>query len=76
MKARWAVQVSCKVLQVSVSGYFRWLGQSKPQGCSSTHLGDSLIVTHMRAIHQKIKGDYGWPRMQKELQARTRFNRA
>lgn len=70
MKGSWAVKVSCKVLQVSVSGYFRWLGQSKFEGCASTRLGDSLIVTHMHAIHRQVKGEYGWPRMQKELQAR------
>ena len=64
------MQVSCKVLQVSVSGYFRWLARSPSQGCSSRHLADSLIVTHMRAIERQVKGEYGWPRMQKGLQAR------
>ena len=27
-------------------------------------------MTHIRAIYVQVKGEYGWPRMQKELQAR------
>lgn len=70
MKKCWAVKVSCKVLQVSISGYFRWLGQSKSQCGANTRLSDALIVAHMRAIDLEVKGEYGWSRMQKELQSR------
>lgn len=66
MKGIYPVAVSCHVLQVSSSGYFRWRHSrgEAPQGCS-----DALVLTYIRAIHAQVKGEYGWPRMQKQLQA-------
>lgn len=67
MKGIYPIAVSCHVLQVSSSGYFRWrhCGGKAPRHC-----GDALALAHIRAIHAEVKGEYGWPRMQKELQAR------
>lgn len=31
---------------------------------------DELALAHIRAIHAQVKGEYGWPRMHKELQAK------
>ena len=31
---------------------------------------DEALLAHMRAIHTEVKGEYGWPRMHKELLAR------
>jgi putative transposase len=66
MNGVYLVAVSCHVLQVSSSGYFRWRHSrgEAPQRCS-----DALVLTHIRAIHAQVKGEYGWLRMQKQLQA-------
>jgi transposase InsO family protein len=32
--------------------------------------GDELALAHIRAIHAELKGEYGWPRMYKELHAK------
>ena len=31
---------------------------------------DELALARIRAIHAEVKGEYGWPRIHKELQAR------
>lgn len=73
MKSRYPVSVSCGVLEVSASGYFNWL--RRPQagpGCGgpARRHSDEALLAHIRAIHAEVKGEYGWPRMHKELLAR------
>lgn len=58
------------MLEVSASGYFNWLrrrqaGHGGPAGRHS----DEALLAHIRAIHAEVKGEYGWPRMHKELLA-------
>ena len=67
MKGVYPIAVSCHVLQVSSSGYFRWRNSrdGAPRLCSG-----ELALAHIRAIHAEVKGEYGWPRIHKELQAR------
>ena len=67
MKNAYPIAVSCHVLQVSSSGYFRF----RRSGGDALHqCVDELALTHIHAIHAQVKGEYGWPRMHKELQAR------
>lgn len=67
MKGVYPIAVSCQVLQVSSSGYFRF----RRGGGEVSHLcSDDLALIHIRAIHAQVKGEYGWPRIHKELQAR------
>lgn len=68
----WPVKVMCKVLAVSTSGYFRWQRQqAKPvESSSSGRLSNEALLVHIRTIHAQLKGEYGWPRMHKELVAR------
>jgi transposase InsO family protein len=73
MKARWPVSVTCEVLGVSVSGYFehqRRRSQGRPSNAGSGRLSEEALVAHIRAIHAEVRGEYGWPRMTKELCAR------
>ncbi len=68
----WPVKVMCRVLSVSSSGYFRWRrAQLQPvdNGVGQPP-SDQVLLAHIRAIHVQLKGEYGWPRMHKELQAR------
>lgn len=71
VKKRGPLSVACAVLQVSASGYFNW--QRRPQearaGAAGRH-SDEALLAHTRAVHAEIKGEYGWPRMHKELLAR------
>ena len=47
--------------------YFRF----RRSGGEVSHLcSDEFALTHIRAIHAEVKGEYGWPRIHKELQAR------
>lgn len=68
----WPVKVMCKVLGVSTSGYFRWQRQQTQavENRSGGRLSNEALLVHIRAIHAQLKGEYGWPRMHKELVAR------
>ena len=71
-KATWPVTLSCEVLEVSTSGYFehqRRLAQVKPTKPNARTSNEALLA-HIRAIHAEVKGEYGWPRMWKELLGR------
>src|SRR5574344_2681774 len=71
MKGLYPVSLACEVLEVSASGYFNWLRQR--QSCCSGPSGrhsDEALLAHIRAIHAQVQGEYGWPRMHKELLSR------
>ena len=71
-RAVWPVTLICEVLGVSVSGYFehqRRRAQDRPSGPGGRHSNEALLA-HIRAIHAEVKGEYGWPRVWKELLAR------
>ena len=71
MKGRWPITLMCEVLEVSPSGYFSWeaAGRRPAAGPRRSH-SDEALLTHIRAIHEQLRGEYGWPRMHKELLAR------
>ena len=71
MRRQYPVSISCCVLEVSASGYFNWL--RRPQDLAGRPGGrhsDEALLVHIGAIHAEVKGEYGWPRMHKELRAR------
>jgi transposase InsO family protein len=53
----------CKVLQVSKSGYYKWLVR-KP---SARVIFNQYLVTEIKQIYNKSKRRYGSPRISKEL---------
>ena len=70
VRAQYPASLACEVLEVSASGYFNWLRRS--EAGSRGHGGrksDEAVLTQIRAIHAEVKGEYGWPRMHKELLA-------
>ena len=72
-KAVWPITLTCEVLGVSASGYFehqRRRSASRPSQPGSGRLGNEALLAHIRAIHAEVKGEYGWPRVWKELLAR------
>jgi transposase InsO family protein len=62
----WPITVQCRVLEVSVSGYHGHLvRRSSTRPCR--HLSDAALLVHIRAIHARTRGGYGWPRIWREL---------
>lgn len=63
----------CAQLGVSVSGYWRHAQSTKGSRFSkkgSARVSDDVLLAHIKAIHAQFKGEYGWPRVWKELLAR------
>lgn len=54
MKNVYPIAVSCHVLQVSSSGYFRF---RRNGGEVSRLCSDELALAHIRAIHAQVKGE-------------------
>ncbi len=57
----------CQVLQVSTSGYYKWIAH-KP---SARTLYNQYLVTEIKQIHEQSKRRYGSPRIAKELEMRN-----
>ncbi|MGH7427573.1 MAG: IS3 family transposase [Candidatus Methylomirabilaceae bacterium] len=55
----------CRVLKVSVSGYYAWRGRSP----SARALSDKALLDRICAIHRASRGTYGVPRVHAELKA-------
>jgi transposase InsO family protein len=58
------------VLRTVPSGYHQRQqrsGDDKPHRC---RISSDALLAHIKAIHVQVKGEYGWPRMWKELVAR------
>lgn len=71
MRTRWPITLMCEVLEVSGSGYFSWEAvQRRPQQGPRRSHSDEAALAHIRAIHEQLGGEYGWPRMHKELLVR------
>lgn len=63
MEGRWPITLMCQVLQVSASGYFRCNAPTRgaKHGGRRRH-SDAALLAHIRAIHEQLRGEYGWPR--------------
>lgn len=71
MKGRWPATLMCEVLEVSPSGYFSWYAARRiSSGTPGRHPSDEAVLAHIKSIHVQLKGEYGWPRMHKELLVR------
>lgn len=56
---------------VSVRGTPYLTASGKPtRPGSNRRMSDEALLVHIRAIHAEVKGEYGWPKMWKELVAR------
>lgn len=69
-RSMWPVSILCEQLEVSPSGYHqhrqrRALGQGKQDG----RVSNDALLAHIKAIHAQVKGEYGWPRIWKQLLA-------
>ena len=68
-KWSWPVSVQCEVLGVSPSGYHaHWRRRASPQ--QRKRVSNDALLLHIKAIYAEVKGEYGWPRIWKELLAK------
>lgn len=76
LKTVWPVTLMCQVLGVSVSGFFEHRQRNRkatppvPTASGPRRVNYEALLAHIRAIHAEFKGEYGWPRVWKELLAR------
>jgi transposase InsO family protein len=68
-KRQWPISLQCEVLGVSASGYFEHIASRMSKGPSKPgrRLSDEAVLAHIKAAHAGSKGEYGWPRIWKEL---------
>jgi transposase InsO family protein len=59
------VQRICRVLQVSRSGYYQWIGGAKSR--QERQAADDALLVEIREIHTEHKGTYGVRRVHAEL---------
>jgi putative transposase len=57
------VAVACRVLGVSRSGYYDWLGRPP----SAREEANTLLLKHIKEVHEDSRETYGWPRVHAEL---------
>jgi hypothetical protein len=73
-KKQWPVSMMSELLGVSTSGYFEHMrrkGRDKPsKPGASKRISNEALLAYIRAIQAEVKGEYGWPKMWKELVAR------
>lgn len=55
--------MACRVLNVSSSGYYDWLGRPE----SMRELRNTELTKMITEIHDESRGTYGWPRVHAEL---------
>lgn len=65
-KANFPIDMLCEVLEVSRSGYYRWL-HAQP---SARDEQAERLRLEIKAVHNESRGTYGSPRVHAELQAR------
>ncbi len=64
-QVRYRVTTMCRVLDVSPSGYYAWLGRLP----SARSLRDLKLTAQIDSIHERSRGTYGVPRVHAELRA-------
>jgi putative transposase len=57
------VAVACRILGVSRSGYYDWLGRPP----SAREEANTLLLKHIKEVHEDSRKTYGWPRVHAEL---------
>lgn len=69
----WPISLLCEQLEVSASGFHQWRQRKVSKGPSAPGkrgMSADALLAHIKSIHAEVKGEYGWPRMWKELLAR------
>jgi putative transposase len=67
-RKQWPVTLICEVLQVSVSGFYEH--QRRGGRPSPKRVSNEALLIRIKALHAEVRGEYGWPRIWKELLVR------
>jgi putative transposase len=67
-KLVWPISVQCRVLLVSVSGYYSHLSR-RVDIAQRRHLSEEALLVHISAVYAENRGAYGWPRIWRQLRA-------
>ena len=51
----WPIRVQCRVLRVSVSGYYQHLARRR-ETARRRHLSDEALLVHIRAVYAENRG--------------------
>lgn len=62
-RKEFSVSAMCRVLEVSVSGYYRWLGRA----ASNREQDNERLLTMIRIIHKQSRHNYGSPKVYRHL---------
>ena len=65
-RRRWPIEVMCRVLAVSRSGYYAW--RRRPMSAQARRR--AMLVQAIRLAHRASRGIYGSPRIHRDLRAR------
>ena len=65
----WPVRIQCRVLGVSVAGYYQHFARWE-RAAQRRHLSEEALNVEVRAVYLEQRGAYGWPRVWRELRDR------
>lgn len=70
-RRQWPISLACEVLGVSPSGYYERQARAIDSSNQARRsVSNEALLVHIRAVHAETKGEYGWPRVWKDLLAR------
>jgi len=69
LRLEYPLKVVCRVLAVSLSGFYGWLHRKK----SAKYLHEARLVVEIKAIHVQSRETYGAKRIQAELKSKFIF---
>jgi len=72
MKDHYPIEVLCKALCVSRSGYYQWVERRKKP--SARVREDLQLAEQIREVHQQSGSTYGTPRLEAELRPRGHYH--
>lgn len=66
----WPVSALCEQLNVSPSAYHQHRRRKAAgTGRAGRVIGNDLLLAQIKAVHAQSRGEYGWPRVWRQLQA-------
>jgi putative transposase len=66
---QWPVSLLCQTLGVSPSGYHARKARDVDTDRPRRRISNDTLLVHIKAVHAESKGEYGWPRVWKQLLA-------
>lgn len=62
-RGQFTVRAMCRVLEVSASGYYAWIGRESSARCRS----NNALLVLIKAVHKASRKRYGSPRVHRQL---------